>query len=317
LIEASSVAASIDVPDKVRNRIQLAVAGASEMAGHLSRWDRFHPKAFEALANHRYSSTSLAVETNLLGSRGRGTLARRLASSVAAARWMNDQFKPGTPDAITVVTGSSATQKLGDRVAALILTDPPYYDAVQYGELSALFRVWGSVTKAALDWTFNSSCEAIPRASEAVGYEATLQTIFKEAARTLADDGRLLLTFHSTDFRGWTALGHALNCAGFCVVALGVGHSENEKDHGKRGKLAFSRDLVIECTKRQAGARRAPPLIVNVPHTAEQRELLAAGCAIATKADGGTVAMVEAFEDAVARLKTRRIAISEVQRREP
>src|SRR5205823_1913799 len=81
LLCALEVADSLEVSDRVRNRVQLAIAGSAEMAGFLCRWDRFHPKTFEALANHHFSSLGLAVETNLLGSRGRGTIRRRLVTS--------------------------------------------------------------------------------------------------------------------------------------------------------------------------------------------------------------------------------------------
>jgi len=314
LLEASHIASTLEVPEKVRNRIQLVVVGASEMAGYLSRWDRFHPKAFEALANHRYSTTSLAVETNLIGTRGRGTIPRRLRSSVAAAAWMESNVSDTAKHPVTIETGSSSTQTLKDGVAKLIVTDPPYYNAVQYGDLSALFRVWAAAVKPSSEWSFQSAQEAIPQNKGRADYEASLRQIFAETERTLAEDGRLILTFHSTDFRGWTALGLALEHANFEVVALGVGHSENENDHSKRNRLSFTRDLVIECKKATARTDRMP-LIVTTPRTPEQRELLAAGIAIARHAGGGTAAMVEAFEKATRRLKTRRIAISDEQRR--
>jgi adenine-specific DNA methylase len=210
-----------------------------------------------------------------------------------------------------VNTGSSEAQLLDDGAAELIVTDPPYYDAVQYGELSGLFRVWGKVLAPEREWTFEQRGEALPRHRSTAEYECALRMIFSEAARTLSEHGRMLLTYHGTDFRGWTALGRGLHDAGFSIVALGVGHSENEKDHAKRGRLAFTRDLVIECVKGRTGS---PPVIVTKPRTAEQRELLAAGRAIAEQAAGGCSAMVTAFEAATKRIRTRRISVSEEQR---
>ncbi len=85
LLKAAELVRDSSSDRLVQQRIQLAIAGAAEMAGYLCRWDRFHPKPFEALANHRYAVLGLAVETNLAAERGRGTLKRRLGNSLRAA----------------------------------------------------------------------------------------------------------------------------------------------------------------------------------------------------------------------------------------
>jgi adenine-specific DNA methylase len=324
LLRAAEVSRVLQVDEKVKRRVQLAVAGAGEMAGFLCRWDRFHPKAFEALANHRFSALGVAVETNPLSKLGRGTILKRLAASLRAAEWARERNAPaarlvlGTESCkiprqrgAVVVTGSSASQALPNRAARLVITDPPYYDAVQYRELSRLFLIWARVVtcRAAL-WKTRARQEAVPnrvRRSGARQYERLLRQIFAETARTLRVDGRMLLTYHSTDFRGWTALGRALHAAGFQIAALGLAHSENEKDHAKRGRLGFTKDLVLECRKQR---RRRPPLAIAVrPRSSDQRELIAAGKAIARTKDGDVRAMTEAFLSAASRLSRRRIRI--------
>lgn len=70
LSEASAAIDSMTLNAPVRNRLRLALCGCAEMAGHVSRWDRFYPKAFEALANHRFAVTGLSCEINLLAERG-------------------------------------------------------------------------------------------------------------------------------------------------------------------------------------------------------------------------------------------------------
>ena len=134
----------------------MAIIGAGEMAGYLCRWDRFHPKAIEALANHRYAHTTVAVETNLLSPIGRGTIPRRMAAARRALDWVIGTERKDTKVTLTasvgerrrigrevvVATGSSVRQLPADGSVKLVLTDPPYYDDVQYGELSRLFHLW-------------------------------------------------------------------------------------------------------------------------------------------------------------------------------
>ncbi len=166
---------------------------------------------------------------------------------------------------------------------SLVITDPPYYDAVQYGELSGLFLVWARiVTGRKRYWKPNLHLEAVPNEVRRAGarhYERILLSILRETARTMRPSGRLLLTYHSTDFRGWVALGRALHDSSLRILALAVAHSENEKDHTKRNSNAFATDLVIECRKTQR--RVNTPLVVTAIRRSDRRELIAAGRVIA------------------------------------
>jgi len=330
LLKAVKLANDLELGRHVRSRIQLAIAGAGEMAGHLCRWDRFHPKAFEALANHRFAVLGLAVETNLVAERGRGTLKRRLRNSLNAANWAQVHISEASTRAIvrgrraterggktpqcTIVAGSSSKQRIASDSVRLVITDPPYYDAVQYGELSGLFIVWAkTVTGRRGPWTVDLRLEAVPNETRRAGaahYERLLRSILKETARTMRDDGKLLLTYHGMDFRGWAALGRALHGAGLRVLALAVAHSENEKDHPKRDRNAFSKDLVIECGKGLC-AHRAP-IVVNASRRAEQRELLAAGLTIAKHAGREYAEMAQKFEELTKRMRQRRIRVPTV-----
>jgi len=319
LLKATELIQGCSLDDLVRRRIQLAIAGAAEMAGYLCRWDRFHPKPFEALANHRYAVLGLAVETNLAAKRGRGTLRRRLINSLRAARWAQKQIPPrGTSHSIreyekiprhTIVTGNSARQHIDSNSVRLVITDPPYYDAVQYGELSRLFLVWAKiVTGRKRLWKPNLRFEAVPngvRRVTASHYERMLRSILTETARTMRPSGRLLLTYHSTDFRGWVALGRALHTAGLRILALAVAHSENEKDHPKRNSNAFATDLVIECQKRRRRVRN--PVVVTAIRSSDHRELVAAGRVIAKLGHEEYEEIAREYKRMTKRLRSRRI----------
>jgi putative DNA methylase len=288
----------LELTPQISDRLRLVLCGASEMAGYASRWDRYYPKAFEATANHRFSLTGLGAETNLLAERGRGTLHRRLAQSVRAAAW-GRKFEGSPPrrlsarsrprlgaadlDRPTVVHGSSTSQPLADRSVDLVLTDPPYYDDVQYAELGSLFLAWAQATDLIpASVHVDLRAEAVPnslRGTDTARYCRLLSSVFSESRRTLKPGGRLVLTFHNTTGRAWWALARALGGAGFFVAALAVAHAENETDHAKRGRRAFSRDLVIEC--RAVPVDLAELVIAAEPGEAQSFELLAAGRAVA------------------------------------
>lgn len=301
LAEALRKIETLRLPTPIRRRLRMAVVGSTEMAGYLCRWDRFYPKPFEAMANHRFSPVGLSVEVNLLSSVGRGTIPRRLSASVAAAKWARERIPadlvPTTtstnrrrreskmPGRMLLVTGSSTRQLIPDNVADLVLTDPPYYDSVQYGELSLLFNRWACAAKLpAARYALDLKREAVPNRIRGTGhreYGRLLSRIFREVRRSLAPGGRLILTFHSTELKAWHSLGRSLLHSGLTVTSLAVCQSENETDHPKRGKRAFSKDLIIEC---RPGAPPEDPIVVTRVVDPEDRELVAAGLAMAKKA---------------------------------
>ena len=287
---------ALDFAEPVRARLRLAVLGATEMAGYICRWERYHPKALEAMANHRYSRSMLAVETNLLARTGRGTLPRRFEAAEKALRWMHTkgfptrtshtssterrrQFSQGA----LVVTGSSERQLLQDGVVRLVLTDPPYHDDLQYGELSRLFHLWMSATTACGE--IHEGDEAAPnrlRGTDTRHYEDKVAACLTESRRTLCHGGRLVLTFHNKNPQAWVALARALSRSAFVIVGLATVASENPADHSKRGKETFLSDLVIECRPRSE-FRRVPakPTVAGKNRGFERRNLIAIGLAIA------------------------------------
>ena len=308
LLECAEAICNIDTSEAIRARLRLALCGAAEMAGFLSRWDRYYPKAFEATANHRFPALGFSCETNLLASRGRGTLSRRFAQSINAARWAKDNFAPGGSVRVAaaadrrravgrgalLVCGSSERQLPTDESVDLVLTDPPYFDDVQYGELASLFLAWArAVELVPSSISLDLGSEVVANHSRGSGvteYRMLLARILREAQRTLKPTGRLILTFHNTDIRAWWALSRALHDAGLTVCALAVAEAENSADHSKRNGNAFTSDLVIEC--RPEGPAVVPVMVHEVG-TSEGRELYAVGC---TLANAGSVELGEFIE---------------------
>jgi len=308
LFAAANAVESLEISEALQARLRLAICGAAEMAGFASRWDRYYPKAFEAVANHRFAALGFACETNLLAERGRGTIRRRFASSVAAARWMREEVKTRSSTRVRdasgrrtrltagalLAYGSSERQLVSDHAVDLVLTDPPYFDDIQYSELASLFLAWArSLKLVPTSVSLDLRAEAVVNATRGTGvaeYRALLTRIFRETRRTLKVDGRLVITFHNTDIRAWWALARALDSSGFAVVALAVAQSENTNDHSKRNRRSFTKDVVLECRAKSASGLAK---IVGRRSDSQERELCAAGQAVAV---GGSLDL-RSFEE--------------------
>lgn len=246
-------AASSGPPGAGRDAVVLAVTGATEMAGLISRWDRYYLKSYEGMAGHRFNLTTLAAEPHVWGTGGgRGTIQRRLAALARSSQWwaqsdrQPQRHRGRRPN---VVCADSRTMNLGDRSVDLILTDPPYHDDVQYGELSLPLRAWAGLPTESLDG------ETVALAGDRGEYRRLLTQVLQEAARVLTRDGHLVLTYANRSPSAWIDCLAALQAAGFRTVGALTVHAENETDSAKRDRRACSRDLVLDLVA-DGGRRR-------------------------------------------------------------
>lgn len=278
---------------RVQAALNMAVLGTAEMAGLLSRWDRYYLKSYESMASHRFNFTTLAVEPNIIGAglHGRGTLRRRLELFERAAHWFHDSAIQMHPPVLrqadeprfhakptrraTVVAGSSERMLLPNHSVDVVLTDPPYHDDVQYHELSLPFRAWANLTRVRM----LGEAVAIPHSASLPGhrkYRGALQRIFDELHRVLKPDGRLLFSYANREPAAWVNLFAALRASDFQPLGYTILHSENESDHAKRNGRACNLDLILELAPagRKVVERWRPSPLFD---TDEERFLIAVG----------------------------------------
>lgn len=250
--------------ERALGTLRMAIWGTAEMAGLLSRWDRWYLKSYEAMAGHRFNFTTLPAEPNVWGAAGsgRGTVSRRLALFAKASVWLQERIAspltvmgpepasnrrkalPGEADAY-LVEGSSERINLASGSADLVLTDPPYHDDVQYDELSLPLRAWANLsTHKLINEAVVNSTNGF--AEDSHEYRALLSRIFRECQRVLKPTGRLILSYANRQPEAWIDLFAALQRAGFWGVNYAIVHSENETDHAKRGIRACALDLMME-----------------------------------------------------------------------
>ena len=243
--------------------VRLAVLGTTEMAGLLSRWDRWYLKSYESMAGHRFNFTTLTAEPNVWGTKqsGRGTVRRRMRLLEKAATWFESKIGRSLNVEIAVslgsrrtafkaavdarvVEGSSQRILLPAQSVDLVLTDPPYHDDVQYDELSMPLRAWARLSVAPLHG------EAVVSSAKDVNtgddYRDLLTRIFREAHRTLKPEGHFVLSYANREPGAWVSLFSALQLAGLKAIGYQILHSENETDHAKRGIRACTLDLIMD-----------------------------------------------------------------------
>ncbi len=136
-----------------------------------------------------------------------------------------------------------------------IVTDPPYYDSVQYSDLAAFFHVWlRRMLPGAADWQVDLSEAAVdPQANDGRQYTAVLSAILAECHRVLKESGRLVFTFHHWNPRGWTALTLALKRAGFWLINRYSVHAENPTSVHISNLRALTHDAILVLSPTPGG----------------------------------------------------------------
>lgn len=196
----------------------------------------------------------------------RWALGNVLKSYLQLSELLGEEFLKRGHVPLKIVNGTASRMgSVEDRSVDLVCMDPPYYDNVQYAELSDYFYVWMKRSLKDLypeiDWPrlTNKRDEAVAnpvrdgsskKAKEE--YQRLMQEIFSECRRVVKDDGLMTLMFTHKAQDAWETLTRSLIEAGWVItssfpVESESGHSSHQKD-----MAAAASSIFITCRKRQA-----------------------------------------------------------------
>ena len=161
----------------------------------------------------------------------------------------------------------------------VILTDPPYYDAIPYSALMDFFHVWLRRTTNGLSPEIDAAFEEptgpkwdheaqdgelIDDSSRFEGdkeaskqaYEDGMARAFKACHDALADDGRLVIVFAHKKADAWETLVSAIIRAGFTVTASWPIQTEMGNRTRAQSSAALSSSIWLVCRKRPVTAQQ-------------------------------------------------------------
>ena len=121
---------------------------------------------------------------------------------------------------------TSERLNLDDQSVDFVITDPPYYDNVQYSELSGYFYSW--LHQVLGDKYEEFEPTHVPNAREIVAnsrigkgedfFIEALTNVFNESYRVLKNDGELIFTYHHNENEAWGVILQALVESGFTIT---------------------------------------------------------------------------------------------------
>ncbi|MGE0370940.1 MAG: DUF1156 domain-containing protein [Gammaproteobacteria bacterium] len=229
--------------------------------------------------NHSFVRFALAIswdcaESQLLGDSAGSYLicCDRIATALDSFAAWGDQLS-GTANAVN----GSAT-KTRDAGFDIVVTDPPYYDAIPYSDLMDFFYVWLRRTLVGINedydrvfaqplapkWDHDANDgELIDDASRFKGdkeaskrnYEEGMARAFKACHAELVPDGRLVIVFAHKQPDAWETLVTAIIRAGFVVDGSWPIQTEQASRMRAIDSAALSSSVWLVCRKRDPLAR--------------------------------------------------------------
>lgn len=173
----------------------------------------------------------------------------------------------GSQGTVTVVN-VSATDPHGTEEFDIVMTDPPYYDAIPYADLSDFFYVWlkrsvgqlyapkfdGLTTPKIGELVQQSDRHQGNQESAKRAYEDGMASAFRSAWQALKSNGRMVIVFAHKQPDAWETLVASMVKAGFVVTASWPIDTERAGRVRANNSAALSSSVWLICRKRPANA---------------------------------------------------------------
>jgi putative DNA methylase len=162
----------------------------------------------------------------------------------------------------TVVHGTATALPWPDNFFDAVLTDPPYYDNVNYSALSDFFYVW--LKRTVGDLYSELSTPLTPKFEEIVQdpnrqggreaarafFEQRLTQAFREIHRVLKPDGIAVIVFAHKTTEAWETVINALLEAGLYMTASWPIHTEMQARLNAQETASLASSIYMVCRKR-------------------------------------------------------------------
>ncbi len=181
----------------------------------------------------------------------------------------SDKTKSGLQPAI-VLLGDAAHLSLDDQAVDVVVTDPPYFDAIAYADLSDFFYVW--LKRSIGDYFQNAFATPLsPKKEEATAlkhrhggsaevarehFSSKLAACFENAKMKCKSDSVVSVMFAHQSSEAWTALINALFKAGLNVSATYPIETELTSAL-KKSISALASSITVVCRPREVGSAAA------------------------------------------------------------
>ena len=244
-----------------RESMSIVIDRCANQLSHISRWHVTGEKIEGTFARQALPIVWDYAEVNPFGN--------ATGSYDSALGWVVEFMKSWPKsDAGQIQVADAINHPLPDQAAGIWFTDPPYYDAVPYADLSDFFMVWLKrvlPNHPLLRDPFASDNPLSPKTCEAVQdetkhadgrpkdrewFEQTMAKAFTEGRRILNDDGIGAVVFAHKTTEGWEALLSGMIRGGWTITGSWPIATEMASRLRARDSAALATSVHLICRPR-------------------------------------------------------------------
>lgn len=178
-------------------------------------------------------------------------------------RSLRFKYSPSSPQ-----MADAADSPLPDDTAAVWFTDPPYYDAIPYSDLSDFFFVWmkralpenqfvnsplisaDNLTPKREECVWNRAHKVSGKPKDGQFFEETISNCFLEGKRVLRNDGIGCVVFAHKTTEGWEALLSGLIQGGWVITSSWPIETETTNRLTARNTASLATSVHLVCRPR-------------------------------------------------------------------
>jgi putative DNA methylase len=186
-----------------------------------------------------------------------------------AVRWIELAIRTSCTSSVVsamVRRGDAQDMAFDDGAFDAVIVDPPYYDAIQYGDLSDFFYVWlkrsiGHLYPAVFGTPLTPKQQEViesradrtsPEYISHDEFERRLQNALNEMARVVKPQGIVAIVFAHTDVAAWERLLRVLRTANLVVTTSWPMRSEREARSTAQISAVLGSSVVLICRPQRA-----------------------------------------------------------------
>lgn len=276
---------ALNLDDNLSELLYITLSDVLNFNNSLCEYNRVARMVKELFSRHAFHPPINPVENNLWGTKyGRGTFKNYINKTIRSKSFIFKPFEKyiaenkkvlekqdkkkieivfGCPfnniGNMSLSCGDSSYLNIPDKSIDAVITDPPYYDNVNYSELSEFYYAWLRMFLKERYDCFQS--EHVPNTAEVVvnkfqnkeenDFIEGLTGVFTEAGKKLKDSGIMTFTFHHQEEKAWGAVLQSVLNSGFYISAIYPIQSEKAASTHIFQKANVSYDMVVVCRKRE------------------------------------------------------------------
>lgn len=243
-----------------RFALSLALSDAAGSNNLMCRYATDWLKLTPAFGLHGFHVVTRPVEGNVWGAgRGRGSFTNCVRKAARAYSAIGTVFRgTSSVDHAREVACTSAqvnSESVPNNVDA-ILTDPPYFDNLDYAQLADFYYQWLRLVLSELPHFSPSHCfneddlsAVATRPDGGAEFGDELAACFRASLKRLSAGGIIAFTYHHSRPAAWLALRSALSACELATFRLGFVRSELDNGfHSADGNIKV--DAIFYCRQR-------------------------------------------------------------------